>query len=149
MSNSTVPLIIDNQDLISQVTFDVINPTNGLVQHKSSSSSVSEATLAAESAQRAFKLWSKTKPYARRDVLLKAADILLERKEELIRYMKEETGAERPFAEFQVASGVNLIRDVAGKISSIAGSIPTLLGEGDNGLIYKEPYGAILAIAPW
>lgn len=89
------------------------------------------------------------KPYARRDVLLKAAGILLQRKEELIGYMQEETGAERRFAEFQVASGINLIKDVAGKISSISGSIPTLLGEEDHGLIYKEPFGAILAIAPW
>lgn len=105
--------------------------------------------MAAESAQRAFKLWSKTKPSARRDVLLKTADIFLERKEELIRYMQEETGAERAFAEFQLISGSNLIKDAAGKISSITGSIPTLVGEGDHGFVYKEPYGGVLAIAPW
>jgi acyl-CoA reductase-like NAD-dependent aldehyde dehydrogenase len=63
--------------------------------------------------------------------------------------MVEETGAAEGWADFNLGLAPEILRDVAGRLSSIAGSIPQTSREGVTALIYKEPYGTILAIAPW
>ena len=63
--------------------------------------------------------------------------------------MAEETGAAQAFIGFNLQVAAELLKDVAGRISSIQGSIPQTSSEGTSALIYKEPYGTILAIAPW
>ncbi|KAJ5267108.1 hypothetical protein N7478_009916 [Penicillium angulare] len=146
---ATVPLIIDNKDVITSDTFDVSNPGKGRVEHKSSAAVVEHATLAIESAEKAFLAWSSTKPATRRDILLKTADIFLARKDEFVGYMCEETGALAEFAEFILMLGVNLLKDVAGKVSGIEATSPALLQEGTGALVYKQPYGVVLGIAPW
>lgn len=144
-----VPLIINNKNVSTDVQFDVTNPANGKVEHQCHSASVKEATEAVEAAQAAFPAWSRLKPDARRDILLRTADVFVERKEEFLRYMVEETAAEQMYNEFIFQLGVNLLRDAAGKISSIVGTVPTIAGEGESAIIYKQPYGVILGIAPW
>ncbi|OGM40723.1 hypothetical protein ABOM_011037 [Aspergillus bombycis] len=148
MSLSTVPLIIDNEDVQTASTFEVRNPGTGLLVHHSSSASVIEAAKAVESAQAAFISWSKSKPAVRRAVLLRVAELMEKRREELLGYVIEETGAERAFADFSITAGINLVTDVAGKVSSINGYSPMLAGDA-TAIVYKEPYGAMLGIAPW
>ena len=63
--------------------------------------------------------------------------------------MIAETGAAEAWASFDTTLAVEILRDVAGRISSIAGTIPQTASEGTSALVYKEPYGVILAIAPW
>ncbi|EAU33063.1 conserved hypothetical protein [Aspergillus terreus NIH2624] len=145
----TVPLIIDNKDITTTTTLDVNNPGKSYLEHKCSSASVEDATQAVDSAQRAFPAWSKTRPAARREILLKAADVFLARKDEFIGYMCEETGAQVPYADFILMLGVNLLRDVAGKVSNIEATSPVLAQEGTSAMVYKQPYGVVLGIAPW
>jgi acyl-CoA reductase-like NAD-dependent aldehyde dehydrogenase len=146
---ATIPLIIGNKNITTTTTFDVNNPGKGYVEHKSSAALVQDATLAVESAEKAFPAWSITKPAVRRNILLKAADIFLARKDEFIGYMAEETGAQPDFAEFILMLGVNFLKDIAGKVSGIQASSPVLLEEGTGALVYKQPYGVVLGIAPW
>jgi acyl-CoA reductase-like NAD-dependent aldehyde dehydrogenase len=71
------------------------------------------------------------------------------RREELIKYCTEETGATTVWASFNLNLAVDILRDVAGRISSITGVISATAQAGVSALVYKEPYGVILAIAPW
>lgn len=146
---ATVPLIIGNKDVTTSKTFDVNNPGKGCVEHQCSAAVVEDATLAVQSAEAAFPAWSSTKPATRRDILLKTADIFLARKDEFVGYMCEETGSQAEFAEFILMLGVNLLKDVAGKVSGIEATSPTLVQEGTGALVYKQPYGVVLGIAPW
>ncbi|KAJ5881342.1 uncharacterized protein N7529_000014 [Penicillium soppii] len=146
---ATVPLIIGNKDITTTTTFDVNNPGKGYVEHKSSAALVEDARLAIESAEKAFPAWSITKPAVRRDILSKTADIFLARKDEFIGYMVEETGSHPEFADFILMLGVNLLKDVAGKVSGIEATSPALVQEGTGALVYKQPYGVVLGIAPW
>ncbi|KAJ6099702.1 hypothetical protein N7467_001237 [Penicillium canescens] len=146
---ATVPLIIGNKDITTITTFDVNNPGKGYVEHKSSAALVQDARLAIESAEKAFPAWSITKPAVRRDILSKTAGIFLARKDEFIGYMVEETGSQPEFAEFILMLGVNLLKDVAGKVSGIEATSPALVQEGMGALVYKQPYGVVLGIAPW
>ncbi|KAL2377679.1 hypothetical protein RJZ90_006556 [Blastomyces dermatitidis] len=149
MASSTIPLLLDNQPVITADTFDVISPNTGAVVYKCSSTSVAHAVRAVDSANAAFKSWAKVKPSARRDIFLKVIEIYERRKEELIGYAQEETGSTRMFAEFNWGLGHNLLKDVTGRTLSTAGTVPVMRDEGQSGIVYKEPYGVILSIAPW
>jgi acyl-CoA reductase-like NAD-dependent aldehyde dehydrogenase len=144
-----IPLTINNASIETAIKFDVTNPRSGQVIYRCSSASVKEANHAVEAAQTAFHVWSRLKPTDRRELLWKAADIMLSRKEELIRYQKEETGSDSAFATFTVMLGVNLLKEYAGRISLIEGTVPTVAQEGQSAMVVKEPYGVILGIAPW
>jgi acyl-CoA reductase-like NAD-dependent aldehyde dehydrogenase len=87
----------------------------------------------------------------RRDLFLRAATLLEQRAEELAQYQMKETGATECVAlHFDIPHAVETLREVAGKISSIYGAIPSGgLDDDSNSLVLKEPYGVILAIAPW
>lgn len=144
-----IPLIINNASVETAIKFDITNPRSGQVIYRCSGASVEEANHAVEAAQTAFHAWSRLKPTDRRELLWKASDIMLSRKEELIRYQKEETGSDLAFATFTVMLGVNLLKESAGQISLIEGTVPTVAQEGQSAMVIKEPYGVILGIAPW
>ncbi|KAJ5615988.1 hypothetical protein N7537_001102 [Penicillium hordei] len=149
-SNKAVtPLIINNESIETDIKFEVHAPATGELSGYCAGVSVDDANRAVDSAQAAFAAWSKTKAHARRNILLKAADIMDSRKEELIQYQREETGAGRPFSEFTFNMGVLFIKEFAGRISTIEGIVPNVSGEGEGAIVYKEPYGVILSIAPW
>ncbi|KAK2736205.1 hypothetical protein FQN55_001737 [Onygenales sp. PD_40] len=149
MADTTVPLILDNQSITTPDTFDVISPNTGAAVHKCSAASVADAARAAESAKAASASWAQTKPAVRREIMQKAAEIYERRKEELIGYSQEETGAARLFGELNWMFGLNLLQEFAGRAAMIEGTVPVLAQEGQSGIVIKEPYGVILSIAPW
>lgn len=147
--NSVTPLIIHNESVVTDTQFEVYAPETGKLSGLCASASTADAQRAVESAQSAFPAWSKTKAYARRDILFKAAEIMASRKEEFIAYQREETGAGRPFAEHTFNLGVNFIKDFAARIPTIEGTVPNVTVDGEGAMVFKEPYGVILSIAPW
>ena len=149
-SEYVIPLQINGKEVTTDTTFDVVNPATGKVTWKCSSASKEDAVKAVEAAQAAFPAWSRTKPSKRRDIFLKAAEVLERRGEELGEYMMTETGAQPMFAGgFNVPTSVEMLRDVAGRIVTIAGSVPVCGEEGTSAIVYREPYGVVLGIAPW
>lgn len=147
----TVPLLIDGKEVTSSTTFEVISPrTHKLLWHASSATK-ENAIAAVDAAVKAFPSWSKTKPAFRRDIFLRAADILQKRAEECGNYMKDETGAADAFSSgFNIPLTAEILRDVGGKIAaSLAGVIPSCAHDGTSALVLKEPFGVILGIAPW
>ena len=145
-----ISILINNKEETLSSTFDVVNPATGKVIWKSSSASKEDAARAVEAAQKAFPAWSKTKPEYRRDLLLKAAQILESRTEEYGHYMEVETGSSEGFAGgFNLPLSVNMLKDVAGRTSTINGSVPVMGQEGRSAMVLKEPYGVVLGIAPW
>lgn len=146
----TVPLLIAGKEVTTSTTFPVISPSSHKEIWTSSSASLDEVASAISAAQSAFPAWSKTKPSARRDIFLKAADIFQSRADELGKYMMEETGAEAGFSGgFNVPLAAEMMRDVAGRVSTVMGHIPTCAQEGTAALVVKEPFGVVLGIAPW
>ncbi|KAK7222853.1 hypothetical protein V2G26_010856 [Clonostachys chloroleuca] len=145
-----VPFIINGKDVTSTTTFPVTSPVNAKKLWDGSAASISDAHGAVEAAQAAFPSWSQTKPSFRRDILFRAADIFLSRKEELFTYQSQETGAGRQFMEINLNATVQILRDIGGRIeAAVEGSVPTTAEEGSHAIIVKEPYGVVLAIAPW
>jgi acyl-CoA reductase-like NAD-dependent aldehyde dehydrogenase len=150
MSSYTVPLLINGEEVTTTTTFPVISPSSHKQIWSASSASLTDVSSAISAAQAAFKTWSKTKPTFRRNIFLKAADILQSRGEEYGGYMAEETGSQKNFGEgFNIPLAAEVMRDAASRITAIHGAIPTCDQEGTSALVIKEPYGVILGIAPW
>lgn len=144
-----VPLRIAGNDVLTQRRFQTTNPATDEAIAEVSGVFIPEAEAAVEAAQTAFRDWSRTKTEKRRNTFLKAADILEHRSPELCGYMQQETGAANAWCEFNVRRTSDLLRDIAGRIATIQGAIPETADEGRTALVYKEPLGVILAIAPW
>jgi acyl-CoA reductase-like NAD-dependent aldehyde dehydrogenase len=144
-----VPFLLNGEDYRPASTFDVVSPATGKVVHQCGSASTSDADAAVDAASAAFKAWRKTTPGYRRDIFLKAAETMDRRRKELAQYMVDETGCAPFWAEFNLTVSIDIIKDVAGRIATLGGIIPATADENTSALVVKEPYGVILAIAPW
>ncbi|KAI9154773.1 NAD-dependent aldehyde dehydrogenase [Paramyrothecium foliicola] len=146
----TVPLICNGNDVVVTSKFQIINPATGNKLWDVSAASTTDAIHAVDVANAAFASWSVTKPAFRKQILLRAADILLTRKEELFAYQSQETGASRPFMEVNIRTAARILQDVAGKLeAALEGFVPVPEAKSTHAMIVKEPYGVVLAIAPW
>jgi acyl-CoA reductase-like NAD-dependent aldehyde dehydrogenase len=148
-STQAVPYWIAGQEQSGDTTFDVTSPVSSKKLWSVSSVSTQHATQAVEAAQKAFKTWRRTKPAEIRSILLKAADTFESRGKELAGYMKQETGALDAFANFNITTTTEMIRDVAGRAANILGAIPQTQTPGQGAFIFKEPYGVNFGLAPW
>jgi acyl-CoA reductase-like NAD-dependent aldehyde dehydrogenase len=145
-----VPLIIDGREETGESTFEVISPYTNQVCWTAASATPADAVRAVVSAQKAFPAWANTKPTRRRDILLKAADILESRLEENGKFMQTEMGADVPSSTgFIVPLAISMLRDIASRITAICGSVPVVETDGQSAIIYREPMGVILGIVPW
>ncbi|KAJ5371789.1 Aldehyde dehydrogenase N-terminal [Penicillium concentricum] len=146
----TVPLLINGLEETTPKTFPVTSPYTNTTIWSASAATPQDAIRAVEAADAAFPSWSQTKPTVRRDILLKAADILESRTDTNAEYMRQEMGADvGASAGFVVPLGVRMLREVASRITSICGSVPVVETEGQSAIIFKEAMGVILGIVPW
>ncbi|KAK4128840.1 aldehyde dehydrogenase [Parathielavia appendiculata] len=146
---SPVPFFINGEEVHPERKFNVVSPASGKVVHKAASATETEVRAALDTAAEAFKTWRKSLPRTRRDIFLKAAEVMERRKEELTEYMINETGCPRRWAEFNVSTAREMILDVAGRLVTLEGSMPTAADPNTGAMILREPFGVILAIAPW
>ncbi|EXM18242.1 Aldehyde dehydrogenase, N-terminal [Fusarium oxysporum f. sp. vasinfectum] len=146
---ATVPLIINGQDVITDSLFDIVAPSTKKLLHKSSNADTTHALKAVDAAAKAFESWSQTTPTQKRAIFLKAAEVLDRRGDELREYMMTETGSDYTSSSWNVQLGKECLLDTASRITGVEGSIPTLQDPTAGALIVKEPYGVVLAIAPW
>ncbi|KZM24943.1 oxidoreductase [Ascochyta rabiei] len=145
-----VPLLINGKEVVTKTTFPITSPSSHKEIWQASSASLEDAKNATSAAQAAFPAWAKMKPAAKRDIFMKAADMIDSRKDELARYMQVETGAAEAFSTgFNVPKCADMLRDVAGRMITIMGHIPICEADGTAALVVKEPLGVVLAIAPW
>lgn len=146
----TIPSLINGKDHLSSTTFPVISPYTSEPVWNVSSATATDAVLAATSAADAFPKWSRTKPTERRDILLRAADILERDLVKLAEYMRTEMGADVGASQFFVTPlAIRMLRDIAGRITSVCGSVPIVEEEGQSAMVWKEAMGVILGIVPW
>lgn len=145
-----IPLIIDGQDMTSNSSFAVHSPSTGKHIWDTSSCSEKDALAAVAAAENAFPSWSQSKPSTRRDIFLRAADIIAKRKTELGNYMHHEIGADQYYQDFILGLSIEGLKDTAGKIpEAVQGFVPHLMENGAHAIVYREPYGVVLGIGPW
>lgn len=125
-----------------------INPADGTIINEITIASEKDVNEAVNSATRAFKIWSAMKGVERGRILLKAAEILRERNEELSEIEVEDTG--KPIHEALVAdilSGAEALEFFGGIAASIEGS-HIQLGKS-FATVKREPLGVCGGIGAW
>jgi acyl-CoA reductase-like NAD-dependent aldehyde dehydrogenase len=144
-------LIIDNktQDATNGRTFDRRHPLSGDLVTRGAAANVADALAAVDSAAAAFATWSQTGPSQRRNILLKAADIMERRTPELIEAMGQEVGAAPLWAGFNGFLTVNLLREAAGLATQIQGETIPTDKPGTLSMTVRVPAGVVFSMAPW
>ncbi|OTB04499.1 hypothetical protein M426DRAFT_320859 [Hypoxylon sp. CI-4A] len=148
MSAYTVPFLINGEERHAEKTFDVTSPDTGKVLHKCSVATEADALAAIEAAETAGQQWRNLSTSGRRDIFLRAAEITEKRQEELTQYMIDEVGAPQGWAAFNINLAIDMLRDVAGRVSAVEGTVPPC-APGLSAMVVKEPYGVVLSMAPW
>ncbi|KAK0731488.1 Aldehyde/histidinol dehydrogenase [Lasiosphaeris hirsuta] len=145
----SVPFFANGEEVHPEKSFDITSPATGKVVHRSGSAAEADVKLAVDSAAVAFQTWRKSLSRDRRNIFLKAAEVMERRRDELGDYIMSETGCPKQWADFNINVAKDFLIDVAGRLSGLEGTVLTTEDPTIGAMIFKEPFGIILAIAPW
>ena len=130
--------------------YDLVNPATGEVFAQAPLSGKADIDRAFEVAERAFESWRDSTPSQRQLALLKIADAVEERAEELVRAESENTG--KPVGltmEEEIPAIVDQIRFFAGAARVLEGKSAGEYMEGMTSFIRREPVGVCAQVTPW
>ncbi|MBB5957933.1 acyl-CoA reductase-like NAD-dependent aldehyde dehydrogenase [Saccharothrix tamanrassetensis] len=130
-------------------TVDDVNPFTGEVFATVAAATPEDVTKAVDAADAAFPGWAALSPFARRKILLDAADLLDARKEQAVELMAGEVGGTTRWAAFNVFLAANILREAAASVTAPRGEVLAAQEEGALGLAVREPLGVVAAFAPW
>lgn len=139
---------VDAQD---GAVFDTVNPATGKVLTSVAACSEADVDKAVKSARATFNsgVWSRMEPRERKRILLRFADLVEQNAAELA--LTDSIDAGKPISDCEnldLPDVVNNIRWYAEAIDKVYGKIsPT--GEGNLGMIVREPIGVVGLVLPW
>jgi acyl-CoA reductase-like NAD-dependent aldehyde dehydrogenase len=136
-------------DAAGGATFDDMNPYTGEVYARVPAGSRKDATLAIEAAHDAFPEWAATPPAARRQIFLKAADVMERRRDELVKAMMEEVGGTIGISMFQMHFVPGLYRMAAGAAYDVKGETIPADHAGSFFMAIRQPAGVVACFAPF
>ena len=131
-------------------TYDLVNPATGRTFAQAPVSEQADVDHAFEVAEKAFETWRDATPSERQLALLRIADAIEDRAEELIRAESENTG--KPFGltmEEEIPAGVDQIRFFAGAARVLEGKSAGEYLAGMTSFVRREPIGVCAQITPW
>jgi acyl-CoA reductase-like NAD-dependent aldehyde dehydrogenase len=132
----------------SGATYEDRDPYTGEVVATAPAGSPDDAAKAVETAAASAAAWAAAPPVERQRIFLKAADLLEERRDEVVSMLARETGATFGFGMFQSFFVPNLFRQAAALAYAPIGQlIPSDTGAFAMGL--RKPAGVVGAFAPW
>jgi betaine-aldehyde dehydrogenase len=131
-------------------TYDLVNPATGEVFAQAPMSGKADVDKAFAVAERAFESWRDSTPAQRQLALLKIADAIEDRAEELVRAESENTG--KPIGltmEEEIPAMVDQIRFFAGAARVLEGKSAGEYMAGMTSFIRREPVGVCAQVTPW
>ena len=136
-------------DAASGETQEVINPANDQVIAQVPKSSAEDVDRAVGAAATAFESWKNTTPQDRSLMLLKVADLLESRADELGRLESANAGKPVGAAIDEMSVCADLFRFFAGAARVMDGLAANEFLAGHTSIIRRDPIGVIASIAPW
>ena len=131
-------------------TSDLINPSTGEVYAKAPVSNSADVDQAMKSASDAFVGWRDSTPSERQRALLKIADALESRAEEIVAIESRNTG--KPLAitmSEEIPPMIDQIRFFAGAARNLEGKSAGEYMHGMTSIIRREPIGVCAQVTPW
>jgi benzaldehyde dehydrogenase (NAD) len=130
-------------------SFERTNPYTGDTATTASAAGREDARAAVEAAHAAFPEWSATGPGARRAMLSRAADLIIERQNEIAATMIEETGATFGWGMFNCMLASGMLREAAAQTYGTIGEVIPSDVPGKLAMAVRAPVGVVVGIAPW
>jgi betaine-aldehyde dehydrogenase len=131
-------------------TTDLVDPTTGEVYAQAALSSEADIDAAFQDSARAFEEWRNTTPSERQLALIRIADAIEARAEELVAVESRNTG--KPLgltASEEIPPMCDHIRFFAGAARVLEGKSAGEYMAGHTSFIRREPVGVCAAVTPW
>ncbi|HET7480181.1 MAG TPA: gamma-aminobutyraldehyde dehydrogenase [Rubrobacteraceae bacterium] len=140
----------DRVDPANGRLYELVNPSTGEVFAEAPASSKEDVDRAFEAAEKSFETWRDSTPSQRQLALLRLADAIEERAEDLVRAESENTG--KPIGltmEEEIPAMVDQIRFFAGAARCLEGKSAGEYMSGMTSFIRREPVGVCAQVTPW
>jgi betaine-aldehyde dehydrogenase len=131
-------------------TTEVISPVTGQAYATAPLSGAADVDAAMEAAAAAFPAWRDTTPATRQLALLRIADALEARADELVAVESENTG--KPIAltrDEEIPPMIDQVRFFAGAARMLEGKSAGEYMDGMTSFVRREPVGVCAQVAPW
>jgi acyl-CoA reductase-like NAD-dependent aldehyde dehydrogenase len=127
------------------------SPGHGFVVSRYAQAGEKDVDLAAKAAHKAFESgpWPRMKAAERAAVLLKTADLIETRLEEIARLDALESGKPIAQARGEIAGAADIWRYAASLARTLSGESYASLGDAMLGVVLREPVGVVSIITPW
>lgn len=132
-------------------TIERVSPAHGVVVSRYQSATKPDAERAIAAARKAFDTgpWPSMTASERSLILLRAADIMEQRKDELALLDTLESGKPISQAKGEIGGAIDIWRYAAALARDVHGESVNTLGEGTLGVVLREPIGVVSIITPW
>ncbi|CAN5190285.1 aldehyde dehydrogenase family protein [soil metagenome] len=130
-------------------TFDVLNPANGAVIATATKSAADDVDRAVQAARAAYEKWRLYPAPRRGEILYRAGELMLRRKEELAREMTREMGKVLAEARGDVQEGIDMTFYTAGEGRRQFGDVVPAELPNKWAMSMRNPLGVVAAITPW
>ena len=139
----------DWTDARSGQTYDQAFPFTGEQVGSAAAAGREDARAAVDAAADAFGEWSRSAPAMRREILNKAADLLMDRQQEIAGIVTEETGGVFGWGMFNVQLAAGMLREAAAQAYGLVGEVIPSDVPGKLAMGVRAPAGVVVGIAPW
>lgn len=129
--------------------FDVLDPANGEVIASVASATTDDAVAAVDAAENAGAEWAATAPRVRASILLRAYELMTERRDELATLIVRENGKSWADAQGEVTYAAEFFRWYAEEAPRIGGHLSTAPNGDKRIMVIEQPIGTSVLITPW
>jgi betaine-aldehyde dehydrogenase len=132
-------------------TLERVAPSHGVVVSRYQAASSQDAERAIQAARKAFDggPWSRMTASERSKVLLRAADLIEKRAEDIAYLDAIEAGKPITQVRGEVAGAIDIWRYAAALARDLHGESYNTLGDGTLGVVLREAIGVVSIITPW
>ena len=150
MTDVTLTNIIAGEETGAAGRMELVDPATGEVYGTAPRSSAADVDAAVTAAARAFAAWRRTTPAERQRLLLRLADLVEARADELLDAEVRSTGKPRETTRaMEILRSADQLRFFAGAARTLEGSAAGEYAAGHTSLIRREPVGVVAQVTPW
>jgi acyl-CoA reductase-like NAD-dependent aldehyde dehydrogenase len=128
---------------------NVLNPYDNNIITTFQCAGRSDVDKAFQVAREKLKMWSDVLPTTKRDILIKAANTLMARRDEAVEWLVNEVGSTYVKANAEVTLTYNLILEASAFPTRMNGMIIPSYTPGKENYVFRKPLGVIAVISPW
>ena len=126
-----------------------INPYDGSVLTEIRQASTADVDEAYEAARKAQTAWAALPPAQRQAIMYRAAELMEQRRDEIVDWLIAESGSTRSKANLEVSLAVAITRESASFPARAHGRTSPSNTPGKENRIYRVAKGVIGVISPW